>query len=140
MFKLLFLALSVSTQFNDTCENDRPYPVCGGDGRTYKNECYAELVGVEVAYAGECVRCEKCAGIHEPVCGNDGRTYINSCFADCKGLIVVHTGKCKPSCNCPKEVELVCGKDGKTYRNYSLTLKPDIDQFDSLSLSQIKKG
>lgn len=42
----------------DRCRNNRPSPVCGGDGRTYQNPCYARRARVEIAYVGECVNCE----------------------------------------------------------------------------------
>ena len=67
----------------DRCRNRDPRPVCGGDGRTYKNICYARKARVEVAYEGECVNCESCTGERALVCANDGKTYLNSCWADC---------------------------------------------------------
>ncbi|MFH0884454.1 MAG: Kazal-type serine protease inhibitor domain-containing protein, partial [Candidatus Micrarchaeota archaeon] len=35
----------------ETCEG----PVCGSDGATYATDCQAELAGVSIQYAGECV-------------------------------------------------------------------------------------
>ena len=94
MEKLLLLTffLFCFNAYTDRCADDDLVLLCGGNGRTYKNECYLEQAGVELAYAGKCVNCEYCTGAIELVCGNDGRTYTNSCWADCNGTFVVAKG------------------------------------------------
>ena len=91
---LCLLGLSLQ-HYKDKCIKKDYVPICGGDGRTYKNECYMKAVGVKLAYYGECVNCEKCTGVQALVCANDGKTYTNSCWADCNGAIVVSQGACQ---------------------------------------------
>ena len=102
---LFFLIAITSAAYRDPCEGDTLEYICGTDGRTYKNLCYAELVGVSQAYPGKCVNCENCTGIQQLVCGNDGKTYTNSCWADCNGAIVVNSGPCQTQCNCPSNID-----------------------------------
>ncbi len=98
-------------------------PVCGCDGLTYANACFAAQAGVSIDYAGVCLGCsdntacpagtycaksagdcdgvgqceptpDHCLLVYEPVCGCDGNTYSNACWAAAGGVNVAHAGPC----------------------------------------------
>ena len=59
-------------------------PICGDDGKTYKNKCELERENclkkktVSFKHQGEC--CESpCPPVRSPFCATDGKTYGNSC-------------------------------------------------------------
>lgn len=49
-------------------------PVCGANGKTYSNACFARLAGVMIAYNGKCQEkeCETDADCPQPRCGPTG--------------------------------------------------------------------
>jgi hypothetical protein len=125
------LAGGLSAQVCWICENDPLAPVCGLDGKSYDNVCYASCEGIEVWYEGACLDC-KCPIENEPVCGDDGATYGSPCLAECAGVKVVHPGRCGDVITprfpvtfashvcwiCELDPQApVCGLDGKTYGN-----------------------
>jgi PKD repeat protein len=89
-------------------------PVCGNNGITYLNSCFAEAAGVTTYTAGPCWSpgivvanmnpTINCGAYYEPVCGFNGVTYQNACAAEAAGVVDYFTGVCQmgaPTCYDP---------------------------------------
>lgn len=62
--------------------------VCGRNGVTYKNGCYAWCNQTRVLHQGACDKNNNpcnCADKYEPVCDFEGNSYDNKCIANCYG-------------------------------------------------------
>ena len=77
-------------------------PVCGSDGETYGNDCYARNAGVTNWTSGACDCIDEskisgdynCDEMYDPVCGCNRETYSNECYAENSGVVEWTEGEC----------------------------------------------
>ncbi|MEM7572175.1 MAG: Kazal-type serine protease inhibitor domain-containing protein [Bacteroidota bacterium] len=108
-----------------TASNDCAFtvnPVCGQNGVTYLNPCFAEAAGVSVYTAGPCYSpginvaamdpYAVCTEEYDPVCGFNFQTYSNACVAEAAGVVEYQAGVCSAndySCYDPNLIVVSAG-------------------------------
>ena len=93
------------------------FPVCGCDGQTYSNSCFAAMAGVSVASEGECggTAEQSCGGFLGLVC-DEGEFCDWEPDQRCGAADHLGTCEVRPQV-CPAVVDPVCGCDNQTYNN-----------------------
>ena len=95
--KLIMMITLMAIEINTQCGkcNGVFYevaPVCGLDGVTYKNKCYADCNEQGVKYYGACssvaLPCD-CPSKSSPVYDLFGNQYENECVANCLGKVAI---------------------------------------------------
>ncbi len=90
-------------------ENDACELVCGADGTTYRNSCYAACAGIQVESIGECCDCPE-PSANQQVCGDDGTTYGSECLLGCADAVLpAYVGPCVEGCSPAPDDEAACG-------------------------------
>ncbi len=90
-------------------------PVCGEDGVTYQNSCFAYCSAMPIVKHISCEQWEEqkekalkkrqdelakqciCTQEYDPVCSTRGVTYSNPCLAQCVNAKIAYTGHCGSS-------------------------------------------
>lgn len=114
-------------------------PVCGSNGVTYLNSCFAEAAGISVYTAGACWNpglvveninpAADCPTAYEPVCGFNGITYGNACEAEAAGVVNYYAGLCTPGDRSCYDPGLIVISSGTTVNQVTgvITLVCDSD-------------
>jgi hypothetical protein len=93
-------------------------PVCGCDGVTYMNACFAQAAGMTVQHAGACTPGVACGGEGGAACptGQFCKPPVGVCTAGAAG----NCAPIPPTPICSPSASPVCGCDGTTYLNSCL--------------------
>ena len=117
IFSLSAVAQNENITSELKCKNNFQ-PVCGIDGNTFVNACFADVAGIEIDYNTVCKDPSLlCPKEYEPVCGADKVTYDNACLAVSAGVEIIEPIACIGHIAYQNKYAPVCGLIGETYRN-----------------------